>query len=79
MGLNVLLEILGTLERFAAEIALMRLERHMDPNVRSDVVALDSRGAALVPLASQVQVVGALATNMLLANVFLERCQRPDK
>jgi len=43
----------------------------MHANVRSDVVALDRRGAALIPLASQVEVVGALATDMLLADVFL--------
>jgi hypothetical protein len=51
----------------------MRLERHMDPDMRRDVVALDRRGAAGIPLAGQVQVVGALATNMLLADVLLER------
>lgn len=43
----------------------------MNTDMRSDVVALHRGGAARVPLACEVQVVGALATNMLLANVFL--------
>jgi len=71
MGLDVLLEILGPLERLAAEVALVRLEGHMDADVRGDVVALDRGSAALVPLAGEVQVVGALAANMLLADVLL--------
>jgi hypothetical protein len=71
MGLNMLLEILGALERLAAEVALVRLEGHMDADVRGNVVALDGGGAALVPLAGEVQVVGALAANVLLADVFL--------
>jgi hypothetical protein len=71
MGLDMLLEILRALERLAAEVALVGLEGHMDADVRGDVVALDSGGAALVPLAGEVQVVGALAANMLLADVFL--------
>lgn len=44
--LDMLLEILRALERLAAELALVRLERDMDADVRSDVVALDGGGAA---------------------------------
>ena len=43
----------------------------MDADVRRDVVALDGCGAALIPLAGEVQVVGALATDMLFADVLL--------
>ncbi len=71
MGLDVLLKILGPLERLLAEVALMRLQRNVDADVGRDVVPLDRRGAAGIPLASKIQVVGALATNMLLADVFL--------
>jgi len=71
MGLDVLLEILGPLERLAAVVSLVRLEGHMDADVRRDVVALDRGGAALVPLAGEVQVVGALAANVFLADVLL--------
>jgi hypothetical protein len=71
MGLDVLLEVLRALERLAAEVALVRLERHVDADVRRDVVALDRGGAALVPLARQAEVVGALAADVLFADVFL--------
>lgn len=71
MSLHVLLEILGTLEGLATEVALVRLERDVDADVRSDVVTLDGRGAAVAPLASQVEIVGALAANVTLANVIL--------
>jgi len=72
MGLDVLLQILGTLERLSAKLALVRLERHMDADVRSDVVTLDSSCAAACPLTRQVEVVGALAANMTLTNVILD-------
>lgn len=71
MGLDMLLQILGTLESLATEVALVRLERHMDPDVRGYVVTLDGGSVASTPLASQVQVVSALASNMALADVFL--------
>ena len=63
MSLYMLLEILRTLERLAAEITLMRFEGDVDANVRRDVVALDRRGAAGTPLAGEVQVVGATTLN----------------
>ena len=71
MSLDMLLEILRALEALAAEIALVRLQGNVNTDMRSDVIALHRGGAARVPLAREVQVVGALATNMLLANVFL--------
>jgi hypothetical protein len=71
VSLHVLLEILRTLESFTTEIALVRLQRYVNANVRSDVVAFDSGGAAVTPLACQIQIVGALATDMALANVIL--------
>jgi hypothetical protein len=73
MRLDVLLQILRTLEGLAAKVALVRLEWHMNAYVRRDVVSLDSSGPALVPPADEVQIVGALAPNMLLADVLLDR------
>jgi hypothetical protein len=72
MSFDVLLEILRTLERFATEIALVRLERDVDANVRSDVIALDRGRVAVTPAAGEVQVVRRLATDVLFADVFLE-------
>ena len=71
MSLDVLLQILRSLESLAAEVALVRLQRDVNTNVRRDVVTFYSRGTAVTPLTGQVQVVGALATNMTFTNVVL--------
>jgi hypothetical protein len=71
MCLDMLFQILGSFERFATEIALVRLERHMDSDVRGDVISLDRRGATVSPLAGQVQIVGRLATHVFLTDVLL--------
>lgn len=73
MGLDVLLEILRTLEGLSAEVALVWLQGDVHTNVRGDVVTLDRCGAARVPLAGQVEVVGALSSNVPLADVVLFR------
>jgi hypothetical protein len=78
MCLDVLLEILGALEALAAKVTLVRLEWNVNTDMRRDVVALDCCCSALVPLARQVQVVGALAANMLLANMLIERLSRGE-
>ena len=67
----MLLKILRALERLAAEVAFMRLERDVNTDMRRDVVALNSGRPARTPLARQVEVVGALATDVALANVVL--------
>jgi hypothetical protein len=71
VSLDVLLQILRALESLAAEVALVWLEGNVNTNVRGDVVTLYSRSTTVAPLASQVKVVGALATNMALADVVL--------
>lgn len=76
MGLDVLLQILRALERLAAKVALVRLKRNVNTDVRSNVVTLDGSCAASVPLAGQAQVVGALAADMAFANVILSNHSR---
>lgn len=71
MSLDVLLQILWAFECLATEVALVRLQRDVDSNVRRDVITLYSRSTAVAPLTCQVQVVGALATNMALTDVVL--------
>ena len=71
VGLDVLLQILGTLEGFSAEVTLVGLQGNVDPDVRSDVVTLDGRGAAVGPAAGEIQIVGTLSTDVTLADVFL--------
>jgi len=79
MGLDVLLEILGPLERLATEVALVRLQRDVDTDVRSDVVSLDCRRTAAGPLTGEVEVVGRLAPNMALTDVIIKNlwCRKP--
>ena len=43
----------------------------MDADMRGDVVTLHRGGPAAIPVASEVQIVGALAANMTLTYVFL--------
>jgi hypothetical protein len=71
VGLDVFLEILRTLKGLSAEVAFVRLERHVNTDVRSNVISLDGSRAAATPLAGEVEIVGALATNMALADVIL--------
>lgn len=73
MGLYMLLEVLGALERLPAEVTLVWLERDMDADVRRDVVPFDSGSAAARPLARQIQVVGALPADMPLTDMVLGR------
>jgi hypothetical protein len=72
MCLNVLLQVLGTLEGLSTEVTFVRLEWNVYSDVRGDVVTLHGSGPALIPTTSEVEVVCALSTNMLLANVFKE-------
>lgn len=46
MGLDVFLQVLRTLEGLAAELTLVRLQGHVDTDVRGDVVSLDRGGTA---------------------------------
>jgi hypothetical protein len=72
MSLDMLLQVLGTLEALAAEVTLVWLQRDVNTNVRRDVVALDCGGAAEVPSPGEVQIVGALASNMAFADMLVE-------
>ena len=68
----MLLQVLGTLEGLAAEATLVRFERDVDPDVGGDVVALDRAGVASLPAAHEVQVVGALSSDVSLTEVLLQ-------
>lgn len=67
----MLFQILGSLEGLATEVALMRLERNVHPDMGSNMITLDGRGTTIAPLARQIQIVGTLATDMTFANVVL--------
>lgn len=49
VGFHMLLQILRTFESLATELATMRLQGHMDADVRSDVIALDDLNGTVGP------------------------------
>jgi hypothetical protein len=71
MSLDMFLQVLRSFKGFAAKVTFVRLEWNVHSNVRSDVIALDGGGTTISPLASEIQVVGTLSTNMSLANMVL--------
>ena len=71
MRLVVLLQILRALEGLAADRASVRLMRDMHTDMRGDMVPLDRLGFAVGPVAFQIQVVGGLATDMAITDMFL--------
>lgn len=73
VSFDMLLQILRALERLAAEVAPMRLQRHVDANVRGNMVTLDDRDVAVGPSTFQVEIVRAFTTDVNFANMVLER------
>ena len=71
MGLDMLLEILRPLEGLTAKLASMRLQWYVNTDVRGDMITLDDSDTTVTPCASQVKVVGALATNVNFADMVL--------
>lgn len=71
MCLDMFLKILWSLKGLATELALVRLERNMNSDVRGDVVALDGCCSALTPCACQVEVVGRFSTDVSFTYVLL--------
>ena len=70
--LDMLLQILGPLERLAAKITLVRLEGHVNTDVGGDVVALRAGDVAVAPSAGEAEVVGGLAADVVVAEVVVE-------
>lgn len=70
--LDMLLQVLWTLECLSTEVTFVRLQWDMDADVRSDVVTFDSGSAAGVPSTGQVQVVCALSSDVLLTDMVKE-------
>lgn len=71
VSLDMLLQILGTLESLPAEVTLVRLKWYMNADVGSDMITFDCCGVASAPLTGQVEVVGAFASNVTLTNMLL--------
>lgn len=71
MGLDMLLQILRSLESLTTEVTLVRLERHVNTDVGRDMITLDCGRVASTPLTGQVEIVGAFTSNMSLTNMLL--------
>jgi hypothetical protein len=69
--LDMLLQVLRTLECLSAEVAFMWFQWNMDTDVGRDVVTLDRGSAAGIPSTGQIQVVCAFPSNMLLTDMVL--------
>jgi hypothetical protein len=66
-NLDMFLQILRTLEAFAAQVAAVWFEGDMDPDMTCDVISLDSLGIAISPRTSQAEIIGRLPSNVFLA------------
>ena len=64
-------KVLRPFEGLATKLASVRLQGDMDTNVRCDMISLHDLNAAAPPRTSQVEVVGAFATDVHLAHMFL--------
>ena len=73
VGLDMFLQILRAFEGLATEVASVWLERNVDADVGGDVITLYHGNVAVGPPAFEVEVVGALATNMNFANMILHK------
>ena len=71
MCFYMLLEVLRPLEGLSTKFASMRLQRDMNTDVRGDVIAFYDGNATVTPRARQIEIVGALAANMALADMVL--------
>ncbi len=66
------LQILRTLERLSTEVAFMRLQWDMDPDMRRDVVTFHRRSSAAIPTTGEVEIVCRLSPDMALTNMVLK-------
>ena len=71
VSLDVLLEVLRPLEGLSTEFTSMWFERYVNTNVRGDVITFYDSYATVSPSACQVEVVGALAADVALADMVL--------
>lgn len=72
MSLLVLLQVLGSFERFTTSSASMWFEWNMHTNMTGDVISFDCGCVTVGPATDELQVVGTLAANVNATNVFIE-------
>jgi hypothetical protein len=68
---NMLLQILRPLEGLSAELAAMRLQRHMYPDVGGYMVSLDGGSPTSPPRTREAQVIRRFSPNVDIAEMVL--------
>jgi hypothetical protein len=72
VDLFMLLEILRPFEGLVAYLAYVGLEGGMHTKVTGYVITLGTGGPAILPLASETEIVGAFAANVIVAQMSVE-------
>lgn len=70
--LLVLFEVLGPLEAFLADLTDVRFEGGVDAKMRCNMVTLSTGSTTVLPVTGQTEVVGRLATDMVVAEMVVE-------
>lgn len=68
----MLLKILRTLECLATHVTVMGLERCVHSDMRRDVVTFGTADITATPFASEAEVVCGLATDVIIAQMFID-------
>ena len=76
MGFHMLFEVLRAFERFPTKLAAVRLQRNMDADVGRDMVALHDSYVTVAPSTLQIEIIGALSTDVTVADVILMKTVR---
>lgn len=71
VNLFMLLKVLRSFEGFLADFADVRLEWGMDTEMASYVITLSTSSAAVLPPASKAEIIGALTTDVVVAEVVI--------
>lgn len=72
MDLFVLLQVLRALEGFLADLADVWLEGCVDSEMTGDMVTLCTGCTAVLPLAGETEIVGALSADVVVAEMVVE-------
>ena len=76
VSLHMFLKVLRAFEGLATKLASVGLQGYVDPDVRRNVIAFDHLNMAVGPCTLQVEIVGALAPDVLIAYMVLDKSQR---
>lgn len=76
MCFDMLFQILGPFECLATKVTSMRLQGHVNADVRGNMVAFDNGNVAIGPSTFQVEVIRAFPADVDFANMVLSSIRR---